>query len=156
MPPVKGTMLPSRGVSMTPGSAPYTTGQSNSSSLGPEAVRATGTGPFDSAYRQNLATYAGGQFQRPGGVLSFNPTAQQGQAGALGGLPTGGGNAPITGSPNSLLGMAIGGAPFSPPGGAPAPSTTTKNTPPKPIWQQPGWQQWLNGLTNQGRLLRGY
>src|SRR5262245_47579072 len=37
--------------------------------LSSEAVRATGTGPYDSAYWQNLATYAGGQFVRPGGNL---------------------------------------------------------------------------------------
>src|SRR5215472_5790590 len=85
--------------------------------LGSEAVRATGTGPYDSAYRQNLATYAGGQFVRPpgpglgsntsGGVLSFNPT------GGLFGNPTGGGNAPVLGMPNSLIGQALSGNPFS-------------------------------------------
>lgn len=40
------------------------------------AVRSTAGGPFDSAYRQNLATFAGGDLARPeGGVLSFNPLA---------------------------------------------------------------------------------
>ena len=86
--------------------------------LGSEAVRATGTGPYDSAYRQNLAAYAGGQFVRPakpgllggntsGGVLSFDPT------GELFGNPTGGGKAPVLGMPNSLIGQALSGNPFS-------------------------------------------
>jgi hypothetical protein len=85
--------------------------------LGSEAVRATGTGPYDSAYRQNLATYAGGQFVRPpgpglggntsGGVLAFNPT------GGSFGNPTGGGNAPVLGMPTSLIGQALSGNPFS-------------------------------------------
>src|SRR5579871_6080001 len=75
--------------------------------LGPQAVRATGSGPYDNAYRQDLATYAGGLFQRPGGVLNLNPTGQ------LTGNPTGGGNAPVQGMPNDLLSMALGGQAFS-------------------------------------------
>jgi hypothetical protein len=163
--------MPSSGISMTPGTGPYVGGmgqvkgqpgqsQSPSYTVGSQAVRATGTGPFDAAYRQNLATYAGGQFQNPG-VLSFNPTAQPGQAGALGGQATGYGSAPVQGGPNSLLGMALGGQAYSTPNqqpSAPAPSTSTSgsSSQPTPIWQQPGWQQWLNSLTNQGGLLRGY
>jgi hypothetical protein len=75
--------------------------------LGSESVRATGAGPYDDAYRQNLATFAGGQFVRPGGNLSFNPT------GSLFGNPTGGGNAPVLGMPDSLVGRALSGNPFS-------------------------------------------
>src|SRR6202012_347275 len=74
--------------------------------LAPESVRATGSGPFDDAYRQNLATYAGGQFQRPGGNLSFNPTST-----SLFGNPTGGGNDPVLGMGNSLLSLGLGGQP---------------------------------------------
>jgi hypothetical protein len=72
--------------------------------VGPEAVRATGMGPYDPAYRQNLATYAMGQFMRPGTNFGFNPTQplQFGQ-------PTGGGNAPVLGMPQTLLGQALGG-----------------------------------------------
>ena len=70
---------------------------------GAEAVRATGQGPYDSAYRQNLATYAGGGFQRPGGYLGFNPTGQ------LPGNPTGTGSAPVQGAPTDLLSMALTG-----------------------------------------------
>jgi|SRR5262244_612664 len=97
--------------------------------LGAEGVRTTGTGPYDDAYRQNLATYAGGQFVRPpgpgflggntsGGVLSFDPT------GGLFGNPTGGGSAPVLGMPTSLLSQALGGNPFAytPPPPPPPPS----------------------------------
>ena len=111
--------------------------------LGSEAVRATGTGPYDSAYRQNLATYAGGQFVRPpgpgllggntsGGVLSFNPT------GGLFGNPTGGGNAPVLGMPNSLIGQALSGNPFSftpPPPPPPPPSDDGQVTNPLGWWR---------------------
>lgn len=125
--------------------------------LGSEAVRATGSGPFDSAYRQNLATYSGGQFSRPGGSLSFNPTATAGAPDALGGIDTGGvaaggGNAPLMGSPTDLLSLALGGS-----GGfgytPPTPKTTSTTALP---WQTTGWQQWLQQLKQQGGLLRGY
>jgi hypothetical protein len=66
--------------------------------VGAQAVRATGQGPYDPAFRQDLATYAGGQFSRPGGNLSFNPTGQ---------LPAG------LGANNSLLSQALGGQAFS-------------------------------------------
>lgn len=89
------------------------------SSLLPEAVRDTGSGPFDQAFRQNLATYAGGQFARPqqrdmwgnnigSPFLGFDVTGKN-----LPGGPTGGGSAPVMGMPNSLLSMAMGGQPFS-------------------------------------------
>jgi hypothetical protein len=112
--------------------------------LGAEAVRATGTGPYDAAYRQNLATYAGGQFVRPAGpgflggntsgsVLSFNPT------GGLFGNPTGGGNAPVLGMPNSLIGQALSGNPFSftplPPPPPPPPSDDSQWTNPLGFWR---------------------
>jgi hypothetical protein len=109
--------------------------------LAAQPIRATGTGPFDSAYRQDLATYAGGNFLQPQGGLSFNPTAQPGQAGALGGQATGGGNAPVQGLPNSLLTQALGGQGFgySPP----VPATATTAT------QPPDWQKWLQGIMGQ-------
>lgn len=112
----------------------------------PESVRATGSGPFDSAYRQNLATYAGGQFQRPGGNLSFDPTSPN-----LFGNPTGGGNAPLPGLGTGLLDSGLGGQP--------ATGTTTPPTPPAPA-QDPNmmsgnplggaWMDWLKQLRNQG------
>jgi hypothetical protein len=128
-----GMSEPAKGTAQQPA-------QKQSPTLGTQVVRASGSGPFDSAYRQNLATYAGGQFERPGGVLSFNPTAPfQGNPG---------------GSPTDFLTQAIGGGGFSA-------TTTTPQTPSspakaKPIWQQPDWQGWLKGLQNQGGLLRGY
>lgn len=76
--------------------------------LGSEAVRATGSGPFDASYRQNLASFAGGQWFKPNGFLGLDPTGSQ-----LFGNPTGGGTAPIAGMPNSLLDYAMGGSPFS-------------------------------------------
>jgi hypothetical protein len=107
-----------------------------STTLAPEAVRATGSGPFDPTYRQNLATYAGGQFQRPSvttqpergapqtmNVLSFNPT----DISTFPGQPVGGGNAPLQGLPFGLLSLAQGGLPFSwgtPLGGVPNPLAT--------------------------------
>jgi len=111
--------------------------------VGPESVRATGTGPFDSAYRQDLATYAGGLFNRPGGNLSFNPTGQNAF-----GAPTGGGNAPLLGMPNTLLQQALGGNPFT-------------YQPPQPqnksIVNNPSltMQDWLNQFMNQGSNQRG-
>jgi hypothetical protein len=145
--------MPSSGVGTTPGATPYI----NPNQVKSEAVRATGSGPFDSAYRQNLATYAGGQLQRPNGLLSFNPTAQPGQAGALGGVATGGGNAPVQGAPNNLITLALGGQGYATPTQPTSQSSASTNPQnANPIWKQPDWQQWLNQLTNQGGLLRGY
>jgi hypothetical protein len=110
--------------------------------LGSQVVRATGSGPFDAAYRQNLATYTGGQFQRPGGVLAFNPTAPfMGNPG---------------GSPSDFITQALGGGGYSTPQPPQQPQATGTPIQRKPIWQQPDWQQWLGGLTRQGGLLRGY
>jgi len=112
---------------------------STSGTLGPESIRATGTGPFDAAYRQNLATYAGGQFSRPGG-MSFNPTDPN----TFPGNPTGGGTAPVTGMPSTLLDTALSGQGFS-------------WTPPQPAQtgQNPGdfmgLQQWMDQFMRNGR-----
>lgn len=112
-----------------------------SQTIGAESVRATGSGPFDSAYRQNLATFAGSQFTRPGGALQFNPTG----LGQGFGAPTGGGNAPLTGMPQTLLGQAQGGQPLTPvtaTQGAPFPSTFN----PQSFWLE----QYLNNGQLQG------
>ena len=107
----------------------------------PGIVRATGTGPYDAAYRQNLATYSGGLFNRPGGVLSFNPTDPN----SLQGRPTGGGNAPVQGLPTSLLAQALGQSQL--PQGSytqPQPSqTSTSNTAPL---SNPNIQNWLRNF----------
>lgn len=109
--------------------------------VGPESIRATGTGPFDDAYRQDLATYAGGLFGRPGGNLSFNPTSNQ----PFGGAATGGGNAPVLGMPNTLLQNALGGNPFS---YTPPPTPT-----PTPADGNP-FETWLKQFMNQGSGFR--
>lgn len=76
--------------------------------VGPTAVRATQGGPFDSAYRQNLATYAGGTLTgAKNGLLQFDPTNPN----SLQGPGTDAGNAPVTGMPNTLLSQALGGQP---------------------------------------------
>lgn len=85
--------------------------QPQQSVLPTEGVRATGTGPYDSAYRQNLATYAGGLFSRPGGLLSFNPTDPNALSGNG---PQVGNFAPIGGSPPTLLEQALGGQSYAP------------------------------------------
>lgn len=75
--------------------------------LGAQAIRATGNTPgYDPAYGQNLATYGGGQFS---GVTSYNPF----NLSTFPGQPTGGGNAPVAGMPNTLLSQAQGGQAFS-------------------------------------------
>lgn len=76
--------------------------------LGASPVRATGSGPFDPSYRQNLSTYAMGQFAPPQQGWNINPT----NPGNVG-MTTGGGNAPVYGMPQSLLGQAQGGQPFT-------------------------------------------
>lgn len=110
-----------------------------STTLGAETVRASGTGPYDQAYRQNLATYAGGQFSRPGGSLTFNPT------GNLFGNPTGGGNAPVLGTGTGLLDRALGGQPFS--YAPPAPQGPSPNAA-NPVQ---GWQDWIDQFRQNGR-----
>lgn len=107
--------------------------------LGAQAVRATGSGPFDSAYRQNLATYAGGGYAKPGGTLSFNPT------GSLFGNPTGVGSAPVLGAPTDLLSQALGGNPFTANTSAPSSGSLTARVG-KTVDPQQQWiQQYLLG-----------
>jgi len=108
--------------------------------LKPESVRATGTGPFSSDYRQNLATYAGSQFSRPGGSMNFNPTDPN----TFPGQPTGGGTAPVTGMPNSLLDMALGGQGFSWMQPQPAQTATDPG-------QLGNIQDWLDQFMQNGR-----
>lgn len=108
----------------------------------PEAVRATGSGPFDAAYRQNLATYAGGLSERPsGGVLSFNPT------GNMFGNPSGAGTAPVLGSPTDLLSQALGGQGYK--------ANTTAPTPKPQSGGQDYWKFWMTDYMNRGKNLQG-
>lgn len=111
-----------------------------SGTLAPEAIRATGSGPFSPAYRQNLATYAGGQFARPGGSMSFNPT----DLSTFPGQPTGGGTAPVAGMPSSLMDMALGGQSFN---WTPPPQSATENASPGMLQTL---QQWLQQFLQQG------
>jgi len=138
--PYFGGKTPASGSSQMKSAGQFTstpTPQASGSVVGPESVRATGSGPFDSAYRQDLATYAGGLFGRPGGNLSFDPTSNQ----PFGGAATGGGNAPVLGMPNTLLQNALGGNPFSyaPP------------APPQPPKQNNPIQAWLQQFMNQNQ-----
>lgn len=140
IPPQPNPVMPSpartgRNSINVPGAGTPPQAPAQSGTLGPEAIRATGTGPYDSAYRQNLATYAGGQFSRPGGSMNFNPTDPN----TFPGTPTGGGSAPVAGMPNSLMDMALGGQSFS--WTPPVADTTT----PVPQTLQQWMQQWLNG-----------
>lgn len=136
---------PAQGLGKSPKDAPSTYSPLPASlTLGPGSVRATGAGPFDPAYRQDLATYAGGLFARPGGNLSLNPTSTQ----PFGGAAVGGGNAPIFGMPNTMLQNALGGNPFS--FTPPAPAQGAQNN--QPDLNQ--LQAWLNQFMNQGRGLR--
>lgn len=125
------------------------TGGGAGSILGPQAVRATGNGPYDSAYRQNLATYAGGLMSKPGGLLAFNPTDPN----SLGGQPTGAGNAPVMGAPTGLLDQALGGNPFSwtpQPPTQPAQSAQNSTNSPSNYWKF-----WLNQYNNPFNSMRG-
>lgn len=113
--------------------------------LAPESIRATGSGPFDAAYRQNLATYGGGQFSRPGGSLSFNPT----DLSTFPGIATGGGTAPVAGMPTSLMDEALGGQSFQ---WSPPPSI---NTSPGNFATLQDWMQnfLMNGRTGRQRSI---
>jgi hypothetical protein len=134
----------------TPGGAPYKGVGAQTSVpaapsgptgvLGPRTVRSTGTGPYDQAYRQNLASYAGGQFA---GNLSFNPT----DVSTFPGMATGGGTAPVTGMPQSLLDQALGGQGFS--WNPPAPAQTATKPP-----QYPDMSAWMDQFMRNGRGLR--
>jgi hypothetical protein len=75
----------------------------------------------DAGWRQNLATFSGGQFARPGGSLNFNPLSNT----PFGGAATGGGNAPVMGMPSTLLQLSLGMNPMTmqnPPAQSPTPS----------------------------------
>lgn len=100
--------------------------------LGAQGILATGSGPGGAAYGQNLANYSGGQFMRPQGGLQFNPF-QIGQTQF--GAPTGGGNAPSYGIPQTLLGQAQGGQPFAPTPPPAPPATSNLNAAASPEQQ---------------------
>jgi hypothetical protein len=112
--------------------------------VGSQAVRATGQGPYDPAYRQNLATYAGGLFARPNGNLSFNPT---GNLQDMGNQASGGGNAPVQGTPQGLLDQALGGMPYvyNPQTSQTPSSTATTQNPP---WNPNFWNNFLGQYSN--------
>lgn len=147
MPPLSTTYNPAQVLLGSGGkaTAPYLPAKPPSQStaapttIGPQAVRATGAGPFDQAYRQNLATYAGGLFTRPGGGMSFNPT----DPASFPGQATGGGTAPVIGMPTTLLSQALGGQPFSSP--PPAAPSSQGN-----LQQQGDNQWWLRQYLGQG------
>lgn len=115
-----------------------------------EAVRATGDGPFDPTYRQNLATYGGGTFARPGGMLAFNPTDPN----SIPGMPTGFGTAPVPGLPGSLLDFGLAGMGFS--GPKPQQQGSEITTGSADITSDNSWQEWANKFSNMGSLLRTY
>jgi hypothetical protein len=116
--------------------------------VGAESIRATGQGPYDAAYRQNLATYAGGQFTRPGGQLNINPTSNNQQWGN----PSGGGNDPNVGLPTTLLQQALGGSPVQAPTSAPSAPATSPSTsaPQQPIPIQNWLEQFMQNGSNFG------
>jgi hypothetical protein len=110
-------------VAMGPTTRPAAPTAPTSSTLGATANRVTGQSPgYDPSYLQNLVTYGAGQFQQPTGGFAFNPTSIS----TFPGQPTGGGNAPVPGMPNTLLSAAQGAQPFSwtPPTAAPASTTS--------------------------------
>lgn len=115
--------------------------QPQSNVLGSQTVRATGQGPYDPAYRQNLATYAGWLSSRPGGNLSFNPTSPNGMPGN----PTGGGNAPVMGGPTGLIDQALGGNPFS----------FNQPPPQQPAHISNAWKFWLQNFNDPMNFMRG-
>lgn len=131
----------------TQGNATKTVSVPQNATLGAQAVRATGQGPYDAAYRQNLATYAGGNLARPGGFLGFNPT------GSIFGSPTGGGNAPVPGAPLDLLTQAYGGQGYS------TPRTSMSASQPKtnaPAFRPGNYQDWIKQYQMNGSHLRLY
>jgi len=113
--------------------------------VGAQTVRATEGGPFDQPYRQNLATFAGGQFERPGGNLSFDPTATAGTPNSLFGDLGGKG-------PTDLLSQALlgGGMSFPNPMPPTAPQSLGKRTP-----QRNPLQWWGEQFNRGGRMMQG-
>ncbi len=112
--------------------------------LAAESVRSIGTGPFDPSYRQNLATYAGGQYGRPSGAMAFNPTSP----GNIG-QTIGGGNAPTFGMMQTLLSQALGGLPFS--WTSPAPSAPSTSASSGTQTSTPDMDFWLDRMLRQKR-----
>lgn len=104
-PPAPPMMPPQPPAGGTPPPQP----QMQPQTIGNAAVRAgqqTTPRQFDQSYAQNLSTFAGGQLQPPSnGQLSFNPFSNNAFQGT--GLPSGGGNAPLYGQPQSLLQTAM-------------------------------------------------
>jgi hypothetical protein len=116
--------------------------------VGAQTVRATGQGPGDAGWRQNLATYSGGQFERPGGMFSFNPTSTN----PFGGQPVGGGNAPVLGAPSTLLQHALGlnSMTMQQMMKPPAPATTPTGSPGST--EDPSGN-WLDDFMSQGSMV---
>ena len=128
-------------VGMKPGTSPYLGSISNTSklastspfsaqqkpptqNLGAQGILATGKGPGGAAYGQNLATYAGRSVPATAGrlaVQSFPDWTESVRA------ERGGGNAPSTGIPQTLLGQAQGGQPYSPTPPPAPPATSNVN-----------------------------
>jgi hypothetical protein len=119
----EGPDQPARPMNPLPAVAPVPAPAPQSNVLGSETVRATGQGPFDPAYRQNLATYAGGLLNRPGGNLNINPTGTD--------FP----------EQPSLLSQALGGQAFS---YTPTPSPEQQTV--------LSWQDWLKQFRQKGGL----
>ncbi len=132
----------------------YTPTPPSGSMVGSGLVQATGSGPYDPAYRQNLAAYAGGQLYNPTGVMQFNPTNFSTYPGGM----TGGGTAPLPGMPTTLLQQAMGGQPFSYAPPTQAANTLNQWSPWAHIGGGGGWlENWLrqgggNGLIGGGMM----
>ena len=141
----KNIVMRKQPLQLQPSSAP----QPQSNTIGAQSVRPTGTGPYDAAYRQNLATYAGGLLARPHGFLGFNPT------GNMFGNPVGGGNAPVQGMPTTLEEQALGGQAFGAPG-IPSPQPAAPKAKPNAPRATGNWQDWVNQFRQNGRMMRFY
>ena len=104
---------------------------------GASTIRATGSGPFDANYRQNLAIYAGGLLGNKGN-LNFNPTSSNPFANM--GTPTGGGSAPLMGLPQTWLQQALGTSLSSQqPGSTGGPQGSTGSGSKLPTWSLFGY-----------------
>lgn len=127
-------------------SQPTPTPSGPSNVLGAESVRASGGPAGNQAWQQDLATFAGGQFQRPSGNLSFNPLSPT----PFGGAATGAGNAPVMGMPTSLLQQALGGGGFSATNADQVAPQSNNNVPSGPA---PSSQDWLDRYLGGGRMM---
>lgn len=122
-----------------------TTPASFSGTLAPETVRGTpgSSGLTDASFLQNLATFAGGGLVRPSGNMFIDPSGNM-QGSAQDQLTMG--NAPVQGSPYTLLQWAQGGNPFTttpptatvPPSGVVPGTTDEPNPDPTALEGQPG------------------